>query len=409
MLTKIIRNAKCDYHRKLLVSLKNKSSKLWSYLKTLINPSHKPDVPINSDTLNDFFTSVFKQAPQRQPNYHHTLNPETFINNSCFLFPVSNNEVHNTITSLSNSQSIESDGLQPNIIKSNALLTSSQLTYIFNLLFTQAIFPKLLKTAIITSIHKSGSRSDPSNYRPISILTTFSNILEKLFLKRVLNFINKNNILHENQFGFRQGKSTSVAITHLLNNLINNYNANKKIGMALLNLKKTFDFINHDLLLIKLKHYGLRGTPLRWIYSYLTNRTQRCKVNNDFSKTQPISAGVPQGSLLGPILFNIFINNVFQFNTTNIQIFLYADDTVILFKADNETDLQKIINDFFFKYTKWCLLNCIFINPTKSNYLFIAHPVKATSSISMLKTERSSSRAYMLTCVEYSKYCGQYM
>ena len=107
-------------------------------------------------------------------------------------------------------------------------------------------------------------------------------------------------------------------------------------------------------------------TPLQWIYSYQTNRTQRCKVNKDFSKTQPISAGVPQGSLLGPILFNIFINDVFQFNTTNIQIFLYADDTVILFKADNETDLQKIIN--FLKYTKWCLLNCIVINPTKSNY-----------------------------------------
>ena len=120
--------------------------------------------------------------------------------------------------------------------------------------------------------------------------------------------------------------------------------------MALLDLKKAFDFINHDLQLIKLKHYCLRGTPLRWINSYLTNRTQRCKVNNDFSKTQPISAGVPQGSLFGPILFNIFINDVFQFNITNIQIFLYADDTVILFKADNETDLQKLINDFFLKY-----------------------------------------------------------
>ena len=145
----------------------------------------------------------------------------------------------------------------------------------------------------MTPIHKSGSRTDPSNYRPISILTTFSKILEKLFLKRVLSFINKNNILHENQFGFRKGKSTSVAITHLLSYLINNYNANKKIGMALLNLKKAFDIINHDLLLIKLKHYGVRGTPLRWICSFLTNRTQRCKVSNDFSKTQPISAGVP--------------------------------------------------------------------------------------------------------------------
>ena len=166
-----------------------------------------------------FFTSVFKQAPQRQTNYHHTLTPEIFINDSCFLFPVSNNEVFSTIMSLSNSQSIGSDGLHPDIIKSNALLISSQLAYIFNLSFTQGIFPKLLKTAIITPIHKSGSRTDPRNYRPISILTTFSKILGKLFLKHVLSFINKNNILHENQFGFRQGKSTSVAITHLLSNL----------------------------------------------------------------------------------------------------------------------------------------------------------------------------------------------
>lgn len=134
---------------------------------------------------------------------------EAFVTNSLFLSPVTNNEIINIITSLSNSPATGSDGLVASIIKSNSALIAPQLTYIFNLSLTQGIFPSLLKNAIVIPVYKSGSLTDPNNYRPISLLTFFSKVLEKLFLNRIVPFLNRNNVLHDKQFGFSKGKSTS--------------------------------------------------------------------------------------------------------------------------------------------------------------------------------------------------------
>jgi hypothetical protein len=372
-LTCLIRDAKRNYHKQLLTALRNKSTKLWSHLKTLISPIKINDIPLSAEVLNNFFTSVFKQAPNNQLNQCHTIPNNDFVNCSMFLTPVSANEVLYTLHSLSNSQSLGADGLLPDIIKNNALHINSHLAHICNLSFLQGVFPNLLKKAIVVPIYKNGSRSDPSNYRPISILSTFSKVFEKLFHSRLVAFINKNNILHTNQFGFRSGKSTSLALTHVLSSLLAKCNSHSKVILTLLDLKKAFDFINHDLLLVKLKHYGIRGTPLQWIASYLTNRSQKCRVNANLSEMQSISAGVPQGSILGPILFIIFINDVFQFSSVNIELYLYADDTAIIFTADNNTDLQTIVDDFFVKYVNWCTMNCIVVNPLKSNFLSFNH------------------------------------
>ena len=235
------------------------------------------------------------------------------------------------------------------------------------------MFPNLLKNSIVVPIHKNGKRDDPNNYRPISILTIFFKVLEKLFYSRFISFINRNNILHTNQFGFRTGKSTSLTLTQVISSLLIKCNANKRVIIALLDLEKAFDFINHDLLLTKVKHYGIRGTPLQWISNYLTDRTQKCKVNGALSNKQPISAEVPQESILGPILFILFFNDVFQFNSANIKLYLYANDAAIIFTADNDTELQTIINDFFVKYFNWCSMNCIVVNPLKSNFLLFNH------------------------------------
>ena len=154
-------------------------------------------------------------------------------------------------------------------MKSNALHISNQLAYIFNLSFSNRVLPTLLKNAIVLPIFQGGSHSDPNNYRLISILTVFSTLLEKLFLTRLISFINNNNMLHNNQFGFETNKSTSLGIANVLSSIASKINCNKKAVFALLDLKKTFDFINHDLLLIKLKHFGIWGLPLA--YSYLVN------------------------------------------------------------------------------------------------------------------------------------------
>ena len=368
-LTKIIRVAKYNYHKNLLSAFKNNSNKLWSHLNNLIASAKTKSVSLKPNNLNNFFTSVFRHAPPYNAADPLTIPLHSFINHSMFLSPITANEIISTFASLSNSNSPGTDGLSPQIIKANAPLLAHQLAHVYNLSFSQGIFPKLLKNAIIIPIFKGSSYTDPSNYRPISVLTIFSKLLEKLFYSRLIAFVDRHNILHSNQFGFRKHKSTNTAIASVLSNLLYSYTSNKKTVLALLDLKKAFDFINHDLLLMKLKHYGVRGTPLQWLTSYLANRTQKVKANNMYSDVKLISAGVPQGSILDPLLFIIFVNDVFQFLSHNVQIYLYADDTAIVFTADSDANLQVEIDNFFIGYSNWCSRNCIVVNPVKSNFL----------------------------------------
>ena len=139
----------------------------------------------------------------------------------------------------------------------------------------------------------------------------------------------------------------------------------------MLDLKKAFDFINHKLLLTKLAHNRIRGVPLKWLSDCLSGRIQKTKINGNFSNLKPISAGCPQGSVLSGLLFNLFINDMFQLISPNIEIYLYTDDTAIPITADSEDSLQEAFNDFCDKYSKWYLDNCIVVNPTKSNFLFL--------------------------------------
>ena len=131
----------------------------------------------------------------------------------------------------------------------------------------------------------------------------------------------------------------------------------------LFDLKKAFDLVNHKLLINKLSHYGIRGLPLQWMISYLSDRGQKCKITNLLFSQQVVSFGVPQGSCLSSLLFILFINDIFQLERQDIEIYLYADDTAAIFSADSDDKLQFLISQFSVKYKKWCLDNCIIINP----------------------------------------------
>ena len=148
----------------------------------MITNTNSTNIPIVADVLDNFFTSVYKQAPKFQADQHHTIPDSNFVNNSLFLLPITPNEIVDVFASISNSRAIGNDGLLSEILKSNATLICQQLTHIFNLSFTQGVFPKLLKRYVVVPIYKGGCHLDPSNYRPISILTIFSNLLEKQLL-----------------------------------------------------------------------------------------------------------------------------------------------------------------------------------------------------------------------------------
>ena len=183
-----------------------------------------------------------------------------------------------------------------------------------------------MKIAKVIPIFKKGNPLEMSNYRPISLLTSFSKILEKLIYTRTIDFFRSCQILSNSQFGFREKHTTSHAILHFINNVANALDNHSHTIGIFLDYSKAFDTIDHDILLSKLSYYGVRGKALDWFRSYLSNRQQFVSLDGTISSSKPVTCGVPQGSLLGPLLFIIYIND-FQNSSTKLSFILFADDS----------------------------------------------------------------------------------
>jgi hypothetical protein len=201
-------------------------------------------------------------------------------------------------------------------------------------MLTTGIFPIRLKFSEIRSIFKRGDKNDASNYRPISIPTSFSKIFLKVLYNRLCYHIRDNHILANEQFGFRQASSTTSASYHLINNVLSALNSKLLVGGIFSDLQKAFDSVNYDILLSKLEFYGITGTVYKLVRYYLQNRHQRVLVNSDsnkyYSKWEPVTVGVPPGSILGPLLFLLYVNDVPNVISDISKPILYADGTSLI-------------------------------------------------------------------------------
>ena len=292
-------------------------------------------------------SSLLKYGPKTYKDY---LGPR--YASSIFLCPTGEYEV---LQAYNNHISPGVTDIPVKIIKQAKFIIANLLVKAFNHCTENGVYPDILKLAKGIPLHKGSSKQNLGNSIPISILSPFNEICELLLRERILNFWNKHDLFSKHQFGFREHFSTGLAITQAFESLVNNKGINKSSCAIFLDLAKAFDSINHQILLDKIEHYGVRGVVHSLFKSYLENRKQ-CVSCKDVSSTfLPIATGVPQGSVLGPFLFLVYINDLplcSKFSTT-----LYADDTVLICSDKNINSLNLKTNEELEKINLWFLSN----------------------------------------------------
>lgn len=265
-------------------------------------------------------------------------------------------------------------GLSVKVLHSIIELISPHLADIFNKSIDTGVFPDLMKHSKIIPLFKSGTKTDPTNFRPISILPALSKIFEKLILNQLLSHFNRNNLLNRNQFGFTKGRSTTDAGVVLLKHIFEAWEKAQDAIGVFCDLSKAFDCVDHDNLIRKMKHYGIKHRALDLITSYLSNRTQRVVINGTQSAGSTVALGVPQGSILGPFLFLLYINDLPKLIQDRYDIVLFADDTSLIFKVDRKENDINTINDALSTIVKWFTANNLLLNAKKTKCIKFTLP-----------------------------------
>ena len=282
---------------------------------------------------------------------------------------VSENEVLKLLKTIDSKKAIGVDGIPPLIVKLSAEVLSHSLTRIINQSIKENIFPTLLKLAAILPFYKKDDRSDKKNYRPVSILSALSKIFGKIFQTQISTYMEDKLSMYIS--AYRKGHSTQHVLIRMIEDWKKSLDDDKLVGAVLMDLSKAFDCIPHDLLIAKLSAYGFDKTSLKLIFSYLKGRRQCVKINDKKSKYMTIKAGVPQGSILGPILFNLFINDLYYFFET-ANLYGFADDNTLSHAADTLDELTSTLSKESGIALKWLNDNKMIANPSKFQAIILS-------------------------------------
>ena len=234
-----------------------------------------------------------------------------------------------------------------------------------------------MKSAKVIPLFKSGETSDVGNYRPISILPIVSKILERAVCDQLSQFINEHELMHPNQSGFRPRHSTTTILAKLVTQWSKNVEDGDLTGVAFIDLRKAFDTINHDILMVKLRSLGCTTSSLKWFASYLSGRTQRVYLNKAFSKPQSVVSGIPQGSILGPLLLSIYVNHMASSVSDGI-VDMYADDTTLTVKGKTAGEVERKLSLALTQISIWLNDNRLVLNYDKTNVMIIGSRSKLT-------------------------------
>jgi len=320
--------------------------------------------------LNSFYCSVAENISKSLPR---NLNFNYFFRHigeceSFYFTPITIHEIRQIFSDIKSNKASGWDGISVRLFLKLPDSALEVMADAINLSFQTGIFPGCLKRANIIPLFKGGDSNNPSNYRPVALLPTLSKIIEKLAKKRIVSFLENHQISKDSQFGFRSGKGTNDAIFNFLESLYLTLNDGDAAAAVFCDLSKAFDCVSHKILLRKLEAYGFRGQFLKWIESYLSERVQVVSLGGVTSEPQKVTYGVPQGSVLGPILFLLYVNDLAELNISG-KFTMYADDATILWRGDKSGNIHLTINEDLKKIKLWCDANNLCFNVSKTSVM----------------------------------------
>lgn len=386
-LNRIKRIAKQLHYQKFFQDHYKDTRKIWTELNNLIGKSNNKNEIVDRFQFNgniltndkdiangfcNFFSSVGNDTANKIPQSNK--NPLNYIkdtvNKSFFFSPTTPDEITRLIATLKCKKSSGHDGLSNDLIKKFKNEISKPLSIIFNKSLIDGHFPSQMKVAKIIPIYKSKEKNDFTNYRPISLLPNFAKIFEKLVHIRLYSFLKQNHILSNKQYGFTPKSSTIDALTNFYGETLNYLDNNEQVLAVYCDLSKAFDTISHEILLKKLNCYGIRGLALQWFKSYLSGRKIYVSYKGVISNTNDISIGVPQGSVLGPLLFNVYINDL-EHSLDKASAILYADDATVYLHHKSNKILFNTMNNELKQLSEWFKTNKLSLNTSKTKYMLI--------------------------------------
>ena len=391
---------KKNYCNDAIVDNMNDSKKLWKTIKKIVPSSSKTssgptsilskdDKCIQATTdsknmaneFNKYFTSIGNELGSKfnESNIKCPCNSvcsEQYCSTNKFKFNViSADFVLDQIYNMPNGKSPGLDTYNVRLLKLAAPFIAKCLTHICNLSLCKSTFPEEWKQAKVTPIFKSGDKTDVGNYRPISVLPIVSKIIERAVHDQLYVYLSNAGLLSNAQSGFRKNHSTSTILLDVQDYILKNMDDGYVTGVIFLDLKKAFDTVNHDILIKKLKQHGVDNNELSWFQSYLNNRSQTVSVNSTLSDFESINIGIPQGSILGPLLFILFVNCLPQAVDTKCKTVMYADDTSLLCKAKNINDLKVQLESCMDSVADWFKANKLTLNVDKTKFMIFGSNV----------------------------------
>ena len=385
------RKSKSTYYKELIIANKNDSKKLWKLLNELA-PKHKLQDPVTlrdgetilsdpqdiCESFNTFFTNIASSLTNNMPpatDDAHTklrhfiesqISPDTVFD----IPQISVEDIQKELSGLEDSKAVGLDGIPPKLLRLSASIIARPLSYILNQSITTGIFPDEWKVAKVVPLHKKDSTQLKENFRPISVLSTLSKLLEHHVHKYFYKFLIENKLLHLAQSGFRAMFSCETALANIVNKWTSAIDDDKLNGVVLLDLRKAFDLIDHKILLKKLQMYQCSDKTMKWFTSYLESRSQCTIFKGKISEKSKVNCGVPQGSILGPLFFILFINDL-PLYIENSECDMYADDSSITSSESTVKQLEDNLNEDMKSVSEWCSNNSMLANAPKTKVMLV--------------------------------------